>query len=399
MSKIMKIASTVVACGFLACAITATAATTGFREAHYFSSNSMSSGSAITNGWDGWSVVNGSGGTSVFTNVTFHIGVPVYTNRIVAGMKNSTLSHDFTNALDQFGQRTNIWVSMRISPVLNDTVPTSGEITAAAVVFWFGSDSNVYFYNSGVLQSNGFAGVVTNGAWYDVTAHLDYNTHTYDLFVNSTNDSDRTVSGKSFYSSARSAFTNVTVTEKSTTSFSYLDFAGAATSTNTALAAQIFMRAYMTAEGVVIEFTTIQEQAAGVEMSVYRADGSLVGTVISQGNNGSYTYRLIDSLAGAGGSYNYSVVDDEGIMREAQVTVGDELSALVEMTATSIKLNWKSQPGLMYDIYKAVLLSDGFVKVNAEPILASDYTTTYDVPLDNGETRAFFKIRALSPNP
>lgn len=134
-------------------------------------------------------------------------------------------------------------------------------------------------------------------------------------------------------------------------------------------------------------------------MCVYRADGSLVGTVLSQGNCGNYTYRLIDSLAVAGGAYNYTVLDDEGIARNAQVTVGDEFSAMVEMTAISITLHWKSQPGLNYDIYKTASLSAGFTKINAVAIHATESTTSYTVPIDNSETRAFFKIQALSPNP
>ncbi len=401
MKNMMRIVCAGVACGFLVSVMTASAVGVN-AEQHAFTNAPNTAGTVIPDGYEGWIVANQSGGTSVFSTATIHVYGTTITDRIVAKLQNSTIGHDYTNALDQ---RTNIWLSMRIRPVLNATVPTTAEITNAnanaAAVVWFGSDSNVYYYNGGLLQSNSFANVVTNEtSWYVVTAHLKYATTNYDLFINSTNDANRVVSDIGFYSVNSTSFTNpVKVIEKSTVDYSYLDYVGAATSTNTALAAQIFMRAYLTAEGVVIEFTTIQEQAAGVVMSVYRADGSLVGTVISQGNNGSYTYRLIDSLAVVGGSYNYSVVDDEGITRQAQVTVGDQFSTLVEMTATSIKLNWKSVPGLRYDIYKAVSLSDGFTKVNADPILASDYTTSCDVPLDNGVTRAFFKIRGLSPNP
>ena len=388
MSRYMRIICAGVACGLLATAMTAMA--TSDNEKYSFTNTHAVT--AITNGWGGWIVNNQSGGTSEFYTATSQVYGAVTTG-VVAKVMNSSVGHDFTT-LDQ---KTNVWVSMRISPILNDTEPTPVEITNAAAVFWFGSDSNVYYYNNLALSSNSFGSVVSNGAWYDVTAHLDYKSGKYDLFVNSSNDANRVVSNITFYS-ANGAFTNVTVIEKATEAFSYVDYVGAATKTNTVLATAIQIKAYTTADGVGIEFTTTGEQAAGVQMAVKRADGSIVGYVTSLGssNGGTHTYRLIDSLAIKGGTYNYTISDDIGNGWAGSVKVVDEFSASVtDMTLTSVTLTWKSRAGVSYDIYKATVLPN-FTKILG-PVASQGETTSQIVLIDSGDARAFFKIQEANP--
>ena len=163
-----------------------------------------------------------------------------------------------------------------------------------------------------------------------------------------------------------------------------------------ATAAAVLIRAYATAEGVVVEFQTIDE-AGGNDMVLYLyRNGKWVEVgrqpSVGEGNN---TYRFIVPGLAAGDVCNLKVVDDEGFSHTALgLTVGTFASDLTLMDKHGLRLRWSSIPDHAYDIYWTDRLGGSWTLITTVQAIESQTS----IVLDIGQSpTGFFKIVMQAP--
>ncbi len=165
------------------------------------------------------------------------------------------------------------------------------------------------------------------------------------------------------------------------------------------MAAAIDLRAYRAAEGVVVEFMTIEEQNAGVPMFLYAlVDGQWikVGEVVSRGEEGSYLYRVTVKGLSSANYQAFRILDDEGQYHTLySVPVGSFETQMVRMTKEGVTLTWDSLPGTVYEIRRAASLAGPWDTVKTVPAVAYGSRTTAFAPADPMASAGFFQIRAV----
>jgi uncharacterized repeat protein (TIGR01451 family) len=157
-------------------------------------------------------------------------------------------------------------------------------------------------------------------------------------------------------------------------------------------AAAVLIRAYGTADGVVVEFQSIEE-AGGKDMILYLfRDGRWVevGRLPSAGEG---NHRYVFQVPGlkAGDSCNLMVRDDEGQYHTALgITVGTFAAEAVLMEKNGLWLQWASLPDRTYEIRRTERLGGTWLVVKT--VTAIDFQTRTFVSFEPGQPSGFFKI-------
>jgi hypothetical protein len=164
------------------------------------------------------------------------------------------------------------------------------------------------------------------------------------------------------------------------------------------LASEIHIQAYRCAEGIFIEFTTVNEVATvpGTQLEVRRKlpDGTLVllGMAAAQGSGSNdYSLKVAEGLLDLEGPNTIRIRDEVGQGHElAGVYVSDFKASMARMTKEGMLLTWNSLPDVYYDIYRATSLNGEWELVAWEHALGSTCSTT--VPVYADKPTCFFKI-------
>ncbi len=157
-------------------------------------------------------------------------------------------------------------------------------------------------------------------------------------------------------------------------------------------AAEVRLRAYETAEGVVVEFQTIEEAGQNDIVVYLRRAGQWVEVGRQEATGeGNHAYRFVVPGLTAADVVSLMVRDDEGVYHTAyNVAIGSFSAAMVSMDKNGVKLQWDSIPGRTYNVYRTVQLS-GPWDVIATVVATQARTETF-VPVDPSLPVGFFKI-------
>jgi len=160
-------------------------------------------------------------------------------------------------------------------------------------------------------------------------------------------------------------------------------------------AAAILIRAYSTADGVVVEFLSIEE-AGGNDMILYLyRDGAWreIGRLPSAGE-GDHRYTFLVPGLAAGDVCDLMVRDDEGQYHTAYgLTVGKFAAEAVLMDKNGLWLEWNSLPDRTYEIRRALTLNGPWLPVRT--VTATTLKTRQFVSFEPGQPSGFFKIVML----
>jgi hypothetical protein len=156
-------------------------------------------------------------------------------------------------------------------------------------------------------------------------------------------------------------------------------------------AAEAIIRAYATADGVIVEFQSTEGSGQNdIVLSLYRNGRWMeVGRQPAAGG-GSHTYRFVVPGLRAGDIANLMVRDDEGQYHTANdLTVGKFAARVTQLDNTGLTLQWESIPGRTYDIYRA-----GQAHGTWEPVQAIEAVQTQTVTFVTFDPAAvgFFKV-------
>ncbi|MFO7535679.1 MAG: autotransporter-associated beta strand repeat-containing protein, partial [Kiritimatiellia bacterium] len=157
-------------------------------------------------------------------------------------------------------------------------------------------------------------------------------------------------------------------------------------------AAEILIQAYASADGVVVEFQTIEEAGMNDIVLFLRRNGQWVevGRKAAAGE-GSHLYRFVVPGLNAGDVADFKVRDDEGQDHTANaLMVGDFTAKMVRMEKNGMTLQWASIPDRTYTVYRASQLQGPWDPVAT--ITAVQTQTEIVVPLTPSQPVGFFKI-------
>lgn len=163
-------------------------------------------------------------------------------------------------------------------------------------------------------------------------------------------------------------------------------------------AAAVDIRAYEGADGVVVEFQTLDENADGeATIDVYKKDGdqlTLIGSVPAVGT-GDNLYKIAVTGLEVGGTYSLVIQDEEGRWHEIDgVTVTKFATEMIRMSPDGIELKWASIPGRTYKVMYSATLTGPWAEVASVEAAEGADSTTYFVwsaKLGESATR-FFKV-------
>jgi len=161
------------------------------------------------------------------------------------------------------------------------------------------------------------------------------------------------------------------------------------------LSESVSIRAYLTAEGVLVEFTTSGEEDYGWITLWVWLDGGWVelGSTPAVGV-GSNTYSFDAPGLVAGQQYYFQVEDEVSNLYDLYgVAVTPFAMEMQLMDRTGVRLKWASIPGREYVIYKTTDLGGGWTFHDL--IWAEEETTSLDVEIDPAKQQCFFKIEML----
>jgi uncharacterized repeat protein (TIGR01451 family) len=141
-------------------------------------------------------------------------------------------------------------------------------------------------------------------------------------------------------------------------------------------AAAVLIRAYATADGVIVEFETIEEAGTNDMLLYLLRDGAWVevGRCAAVGE-GNHLYRFTVPGLAAGELCNLMVRDDEGQYHTAyNLIVGTFATQAVLMDKDGMWLTWTSLPDRTYDIYRADRLGGTWTLVKTVTAIGSRTT-------------------------
>jgi hypothetical protein len=155
------------------------------------------------------------------------------------------------------------------------------------------------------------------------------------------------------------------------------------------------VRAYETAEGVVVEFVAYDVEADGtIMLALMDAAGKVVwtGSVDVTAGPRSYARFLVPGLE-LGGSYNFQVRDEVGKWWDANgVTVESFAAEMTHASLAGIELSFDSQPEGEYEIQWTAELGGSWATVETISATASKTSVVVDHPDPDGAS-GFFRIR------
>jgi autotransporter-associated beta strand protein len=157
-------------------------------------------------------------------------------------------------------------------------------------------------------------------------------------------------------------------------------------------ASEVLIQAYASADGVVVEFQTIEEAGQNDIVLFLHRNGQWVevGRKASAGE-GSHMYRFVVPGLNAGDVADFKVRDDEGQDHTANaLMVGDFTAKMVRMEKNGMTLQWTSIPDRTYTVYRAVQLQGPWEPVAT--VQAVQTQTEIVVPLTPSQPIGFFKI-------
>jgi len=304
-------------------------------------------------------------------------------------ISNSAAVFEYTGIADV----TNIQVAFTVIPVLNDAIPAN--VAGSTVVFWVGTDSNVYYLvDGGTTVSNDFNVIQVDGS-VDFFVKIDYVAHTFDLRVNgATFDVSQEIFGDApFYDDTIDQLSSLEIRETSAEDVAIvkvfvvqeLDANGEPTAVTHAI-----IKAYEQGGEVYVEL--IVDGDAGDTFELFNGENFL-GVF-----NCNEAYKILDAFATAGGTYNYTIhnlidgVPDGPVVTVDPITVLPVLEAKsFEMSVTDMTLVFASVPGETYQVVGLTALIDGVETVVADDIAAAaeGYTTSVTVTIGDN---FYFKI-------
>jgi hypothetical protein len=271
---------------------------------------------------------------------------------------------------------TNALVEFTVIPVLNDAIPT--DVDGAAVVFWVGTDSNVYYLVTGGTTVSNEINVITtatdDAVAFSVT--IDYVAKKFTLKANTVT----IFTLAPFYDDAPTELTCLVVRETSATEGSVIELVEVQELSPTGVptkADDAALKVYEQGGNVYVELE-VATNGASTAFDVYR-DGVLIGTITYVADQSVYT--LEDTTAVVGQTYNYSVTDlEDGTPVgefDVDITVLPVLEAKAfEMTQTEMTLTFASVIGETYKVVGLTALVDGTSEVVADDIVADSYETS-----------------------
>ncbi len=289
---------------------------------------------------------------------------------------------------------TNTEVAFTVIPVLNDAIPT--DVDGAAVVFWVGTDSNVYrLVTGGTTVSNDTVNAIQGDGSVDFFVKINYVAKTFSLKVNGTDFASSTVvfTDSPFYDTTPEQLSSIEIRETSDSGVAVveifevqeLDANGDPTAAD-----DVALKVYEKGGKVYVELE-VSTNGASTSFDVYR-DGVLIGTITYV--DGQSVYTIEDAGAVVGETYNYSVTDLENGVPvgdfNVDITVLPVLEAKAfQMTQTQMTLVFASVPGETYKVVGLTALIDGTSSIVADDIVADSYETSVLVEIGDN---FYFKI-------
>jgi hypothetical protein len=161
------------------------------------------------------------------------------------------------------------------------------------------------------------------------------------------------------------------------------------------LSESVAIRAFMTADGVLVEFTTSGEEDYGWITLWVWLDGGWVelGSTLAVGY-GSNTYSFDAPGLVAGERYYFQAMDEVGYLYDlAGVLVTPFAMELQVMERSGVRLTWTSVPDRWYAVYTTQTLGSEWTLL--EMVWAGTESTSLDVRIDPAEPQRFFKIEML----
>jgi hypothetical protein len=158
------------------------------------------------------------------------------------------------------------------------------------------------------------------------------------------------------------------------------------------LSESVSIRAYMTADGVLVEFTTSGEEDYGFITLWVWMDGGWVelGSTLAVGF-GSNTYSFDAPGLVAGERYYFQAMDEVGYLYDLYgVEVMPFAMELQVMERTGVRLSWATVPDRWYGVYTTQALGSGWTLLDM--VWAEAESTFLDVRIDPAEPQRFFKI-------
>ncbi len=158
------------------------------------------------------------------------------------------------------------------------------------------------------------------------------------------------------------------------------------------LSEAVSIRAYASADGVRVEFTTAGEAGYGMITLWVWLDGAWVGlgSTPSMGF-GSNTYSFNTPGLEAGKAYYFKVEDEVGYLYDLyDVTVQPFAMEMQLMERAGVRLTWNSIPGRTYKVYTTTRLGDAWTFV--ETVWADSEYASLEVTSNPQDRQRFFKI-------
>ncbi len=158
------------------------------------------------------------------------------------------------------------------------------------------------------------------------------------------------------------------------------------------LSEAVSIRAYASADGVRVEFTTAGEAGYGMITLWVWLDGAWVGlgSTPSMGF-GSNTYSFNAPGLEAGKAYYFKVEDEVGYLYDLyDVTVQPFSMEMQLMERAGVRLTWNSIPGRTYKVYTTTRLGDAWTFV--ETVWADSEYASLEVTSNPQDRQRFFKI-------
>ena len=159
------------------------------------------------------------------------------------------------------------------------------------------------------------------------------------------------------------------------------------------LAAAVSIQAYAAANGVVVEFETIDETGTEPIILQMFQNGQWVelGRHASSGGDSDNLYRFDVPELNAGDVCTLRVLDDQGIPHTVyNLTVGSFAAQSVMMDNSGFWLQWSSMPGRRYEIYRADQLGGSWTLVQSVTALTSSNRVYISYPA--GKSAGFYKL-------
>ena len=166
------------------------------------------------------------------------------------------------------------------------------------------------------------------------------------------------------------------------------------------LSSSVEIRAYVSGEGVLVEFETTGENGNDpIKVYLVKADGSdpeLLGSIAAVGS-GSNLYKIPVTGLVAGQTYTLLIVDEEGNGHQLPVKVTEFAAEMAQMSPMGISLRWPAIPGRTYKIQHIANLGDDWEKGDSWTYVPDTETAEYFVFFNDplAPEAGFFRILML----